>query len=99
MTRRRGVAGIRVVLESHASAADTIVCRSDFPTVIPGFAFVSANFGIAMAARMPTMTTTIGSSMRVKPRRVRFGRDRWSSPTGRAARCLAEISRAVCWTH
>jgi hypothetical protein len=29
--------------------------------------FVLANFGIAIAARMPMMTTTIRSSMRVKP--------------------------------
>src|SRR6266480_4240404 len=32
-------------------------------------AFVLANFGIAMAAKMPMMTTTISSSMSVKPLR------------------------------
>jgi hypothetical protein len=30
-------------------------------------AFVLANFGMAIAARMPMITTTINSSMRVKP--------------------------------
>src|SRR6184192_453607 len=33
------------------------------------FAFVLANFGIAMAAKMPMITTTISSSMSVKPLR------------------------------
>ena len=33
------------------------------------FSFVFANFGIAIAARMPMMTTTISSSIRVKPLR------------------------------
>jgi hypothetical protein len=33
------------------------------------FSFVFANFGIAMAARMPMITTTIRSSIRVKPLR------------------------------
>src|SRR5205809_2832034 len=33
------------------------------------FSFVLANFGIAMAARMPMITTTINSSMSVKPLR------------------------------
>src|SRR5690349_684657 len=32
--------------------------------------FVAANFGIAMAAKMPMMTTTISNSMRVKPLRL-----------------------------
>ena len=31
------------------------------------FSFVLANFGIAIAARMPMMTTTIRSSISVKP--------------------------------
>src|SRR3954470_24519751 len=34
------------------------------------FDFVLANFGIAIAARIPMITTTIRSSMRVNPRRV-----------------------------
>src|ERR1044072_3217276 len=33
------------------------------------FSFVFANFGIAIAARMPMITTTINSSIRVKPLR------------------------------
>src|SRR5437870_12006091 len=33
------------------------------------FSFVFANFGIAIAARMPMMTTTISSSISVKPLR------------------------------
>ena len=36
------------------------------------FSFVFANFGIAIAARMPMMTTTIRSSIRVKPLRFRI---------------------------
>jgi hypothetical protein len=34
------------------------------------FDFVFANFGIAIAARMPIMTTTINSSISVNPFRV-----------------------------
>src|SRR6188508_1635079 len=41
--------------------------RSDFIDARYAFSFVFANFGIAIAARMPMITTTIRSSMRVKP--------------------------------
>src|SRR6266702_4016198 len=41
--------------------------RSDFIAATYALSFVLANFGIAIAARMPMMTTTIRSSMRVKP--------------------------------
>src|ERR1035437_2169142 len=41
--------------------------RSDFIEATYAFSFVLANFGIAIAARMPMMTTTINSSIRVKP--------------------------------
>src|SRR5207244_12683412 len=41
--------------------------RSDFIAATYALSFVFANFGIAIAARMPMMTTTIRSSMRVKP--------------------------------
>src|ERR1019366_5781659 len=41
--------------------------RSDFIEATYAFSFVLANFGIAIAARMPMMTTTIRSSIRVKP--------------------------------
>src|SRR6202521_3829855 len=41
--------------------------RSDFIAATYALSFVFANFGIAIAARMPMMTTTIKSSMSVKP--------------------------------
>src|SRR6202521_5476062 len=41
--------------------------RSDFIAATYALSFVFANFGIAIAARMPMMTTTIRSSIRVKP--------------------------------
>src|SRR6476469_8273155 len=41
--------------------------RSDFIAARYAFSLVFANFGIAIAARMPMMTTTIKSSIRVKP--------------------------------
>src|SRR5207244_13537420 len=53
----------------YASSAVTRFRRSDFIEAIYAFAFVLANFGIAMAAKMPMMTTTISSSMSVKPLR------------------------------
>ena len=46
--------------------------RSDFIDARYAFSFVLANFGIAIAARMPMMTTTIRSSISVKPLRVLF---------------------------
>src|SRR5438874_2691975 len=53
----------------YASSAVTRFRRSDFIEAMYAFAFVLANFGIAMAARMPMITTTISSSMSVKPLR------------------------------
>src|SRR4029078_5653287 len=41
--------------------------RSHFIAATYALSFVFANFGIAIAARMPMMTTTIRSSIRVKP--------------------------------
>src|SRR6478672_2372255 len=41
--------------------------RSDFIAATYALSLVLANFGIAIAARMPMMTTTIRSSIRVKP--------------------------------
>src|SRR2546430_14623231 len=41
--------------------------RSDFIAATYALSFVLANFGIAIAARMPMMTTTIKSSIRVNP--------------------------------
>src|SRR5580765_6088476 len=53
----------------YASSAVTRLRRSDFMEAMYAFSFVLANFGIAMAAKMPIMTTTISSSIRVKPLR------------------------------
>src|ERR1019366_4226139 len=53
--------------EKYASCAVTRLRRSDFVDAMYAFSFVLANFGIAIAARMPMMTTTIRSSIRVKP--------------------------------
>src|SRR5438874_929018 len=41
--------------------------RSDFIAATYALSLVLANFGIAIAARMPMMTTTIRSSISVKP--------------------------------
>src|SRR5213592_3865018 len=55
--------------EKNASSAVTRLRRSDFMAVRYALPFVFANFGIAIAAKMPMMTTTINSSIRVKPLR------------------------------
>src|SRR6185369_9800566 len=51
----------------NASSAVTRLRRSDFMAVTYALPFVLANFGIAIAAKMPMITTTIRSSMSVKP--------------------------------
>src|SRR5437870_13812521 len=51
----------------YASSAVTRLRRSDFIEARYAFSFVLANFGIAIAAKMPMITTTISSSMSVKP--------------------------------
>src|SRR6058998_2671615 len=51
----------------YASSAVTRFRRSDFIDAMYAFSLVAANFGIAMAARMPMITTTISSSISVKP--------------------------------
>src|SRR5438445_13647101 len=53
----------------YASSAVTRLRRSDFIDARYAFSFVFANFGIAIAARMPMITTTIRSSISVKPLR------------------------------
>src|SRR3989454_12416797 len=53
----------------YASSAVTRLRRSDFIEARYAFSFVLANFGIAIAAKMPMITTTIRSSIRVKPLR------------------------------
>src|SRR5690349_1219353 len=55
--------------EKYASSAVTRLRRSDFMDAAYAFCLVLANFGIAIAARMPMITTTIKSSIRVKPLR------------------------------
>ena len=56
--------------DGHAPPPSTFrFLRSDFIAVTYAFSFVFANFGIAMAARIPIMTTTIRSSISVKPLR------------------------------
>src|SRR6478609_5635372 len=56
----------------YDSSAVTRLRRSDFMAAMYAFDFVLANFGIAIAARIPMITTTIRSSMRVKPFRMFF---------------------------
>ena len=51
-----------------ASSAVARLRRSDFIWLMYAFSFVFANFGIAIAARIPMITTTMSSSMSVKPR-------------------------------
>src|SRR2546426_7265827 len=53
----------------YASSAVTRFRRSDFIDARYAFSFVFANFGIAIAAKMPMITTTIRSSISVKPLR------------------------------
>src|SRR6266550_3071040 len=53
----------------YASSAVTRFRRSDFIEAMYAFSFVFANFGIAMAAKLPMITTTISSSISVKPLR------------------------------
>src|SRR5436190_624645 len=53
----------------YASSAVTRLRRSDFIEARYAFSFVLANFGIAIAARMPMITTTMSSSISVKPLR------------------------------
>src|SRR5436309_2661866 len=53
----------------YASSAVIRLRRSDFIEARYAFSFVFANFGIAIAARMPMITTTIRSSISVKPLR------------------------------
>src|SRR5438128_3171949 len=50
----------------YASSAVTRLRRSDFIEARYAFSFVLANFGIAIAARMPMITTTDRKSTRVK---------------------------------
>ena len=57
--------------EKNASSAVTRFRRSEIMAVLYALLFVLANLGIAMAAKMPMITTTIRSSISVKPFFVR----------------------------
>src|SRR5262245_63936307 len=59
--------------------------RSDRMAVTTALPFVLANFGIAMAARIPMITTTISSSISVKPLDLLMARLR-AFPVSTAAR-------------
>src|SRR5882762_3064059 len=61
----------------YASSAVIRLRRSDFIEARYAFSFVFANLGMAIAARMPMITTTIRSSINVKP--LRFI---WRPPYG-----------------
>src|SRR5205814_5376046 len=73
----------------YASSAVTRLRRSDFIEARYAFSFVLANFGIAIAARMPMITTTISSSMSVKPLRFIC-----TSPCFRG-----RIAKSVTWSY
>src|ERR1043166_6890367 len=51
--------------EKYASWAVIMLRRSVFTDASLALSFVAANFGMAMAARMPMITTTISSSIKV----------------------------------
>src|SRR3954468_196133 len=55
--------------EKNASSAVTRLRRSEIIAVLYALLLVFANFGIAIAAKMPMITTTMSNSMRVKPLR------------------------------
>src|SRR5205085_11834522 len=88
--------------EKDASSAVTRLRRSDFMAVTYAFDFVLANFGIAIAAKMPMMTTTISSSISVKPFLVRSMclsmRNEWTGSSGlRVIRVRLAIDRPIDW--
>src|SRR5258708_27619936 len=53
----------------YASSAVIRLRRSDFIDARYAFSFVFANFGIAIAAKMPMITTTIRTAITAKPLR------------------------------
>src|SRR5881628_1329613 len=69
--RPPGPIAVVYLTESAKNASSAVIRfrRSDFIEARYAFSFVFANFGIAIAARMPMITTTIRSSIRVKPLR------------------------------
>src|SRR3982750_4388422 len=70
--------------------------RSDFIAATYALVFVLANFGIAIAARMPMITTTIRSSISVKPLRMFFMVSSWEWRVGYVD-CFADrVMRVRC---
>src|SRR5213596_2516254 len=68
----------------YASSAVIRFRRSDFIEARYAFSFVFANFGIAIAARIPMITTTINSSISVKPLRFTANLQDWDTGKGAA---------------
>src|SRR5439155_11098163 len=68
------------LIESTKYAAYAVTTLRGFSFIVArsAFSFVLANLGIAMAAKMPIITTTISSSMSVKPLRFICLYPRWS---------------------
>src|SRR2546422_2429335 len=89
----------------YASSAVIRLRRSDFIEARYAFSFVFANFGIAIAAKMPMITTTIRSSISVKPLRFIWTtspRMSWSCGRRRTIRATPIIpdafeARTVPW--
>src|SRR6267143_6099774 len=94
----------------YASSAVTRLRRSDFIEARYAFSFVLANFGIAIAAKMPMITTTIRSSINVKPLRFiwyNLPHANWytvrgaasglaKEPFGHKKKCGGNRSRRIC---
>src|SRR3954464_4263559 len=75
--------------EKNASSAVTRLRRSEIIAVLYALLLVFANFGIAIAAKMPMITTTMSSSIRVKPLRS-FSMDGSLREGGHGAFCTDE---------
>src|SRR6202171_1935971 len=81
----------------NASSAVTRLRRSDFIAAMYAFSFVFANFGIAMAAKMPMITTTIRSSISVKPLRFILHLHGWTAQT--ALQTIEATNGPSCAAH
>src|SRR6266513_343937 len=82
----------------YASSAVIRLRRSDFIEARYAFSFVFANFGIAIAAKMPMITTTIRSSISVNP--LRFTLNYLPLGTGsRAQGRRPQTRRAAGWSQ
>src|SRR5438093_1019766 len=82
-----------VLSPKYDSSAVIRLRRSDFSVARYAFSLVLANFGIAIAARMPIITTTINSSMSVKP--LRFI---WTTPYVRSSYVYTAVTHK-CRLH